>query len=53
VLQKSAQINDTEGYRYLVNADKFEKLDSDEKQSIARMHSKAKGRAPASLKNKK
>ncbi len=54
VLKKTAEMNDTEGYRYLVNADKFEGLDSASKQSIARMHSKAiRNRAPASLNKKK
>lgn len=53
VLKKTAEINDTEAYRYLVNADKFEALDSESKQSIARIHSKAERvRAPASVKNK-
>lgn len=51
VLKKTAEINDTEAYRYLVNADKFEALDSESKQSIARIHSKAERvRAPASVK---
>ncbi len=54
VLKKTAEINDTEGYRYLVNADKFEELDSVSKQSIARLHSQAiRSRAPASLNKKK
>ncbi len=55
VLKKTAEMNHTEAYRYLVNADKFEALDSMSKQSIVRIHSKAtRSRAPASLnKNKK
>ncbi|MES2528763.1 MAG: M48 family metallopeptidase [Bdellovibrionota bacterium] len=54
VLKKTAEMNDTDGYRYLVNADKFEGLDSVSKQNIARIHSKAiRSRAPASLNKKK
>ncbi len=55
VLKKTAEMNHTEAYRYLVNADKFEALDSASKQNIVRIHSKAtRSRAPASLpKNKK
>lgn len=53
VLKKTAEMNHTEAYRYLVNADKFESLDSVSKQSIVRIHSKAKHhRAPASVKEK-
>lgn len=53
VLKKTAEMNDTQGYRYLVNAAKFEGLDSESKQSIARIHSKAiRGRIPASVKEK-
>lgn len=54
VLKKTAEMNDTQGYRYLVNADKFESLDSASKQNIARLHSKAhRNRAPASVKKEK
>lgn len=54
VLKKTAEMNDTQGYRYLVNADKFESLDSESKQNIARFHSKAhRNRAPASTTPKK
>jgi Zn-dependent protease with chaperone function len=53
VLKKTAEMNDTQGYRYLVNADKFETLDTEFKQDIARIHSTAmKGRVPASLDKK-
>ena len=51
VLKKTAEINDTQAYRFLVNAEKFEHLDSESKQSIARIHSKAeRTRGPASVK---
>lgn len=54
VLKKTAEMNDTEAYRYLVNAEKFEGLDSLSKQSIVRIHSKAiRKRAPASVKEHK
>lgn len=54
VLKKTAEMNDTQGYRYLVNADKFESLDSESKQNIARLHSKThRNRAPASVKKEK
>ncbi len=55
VLKKTAEMNHTEAYRYLVNADKFEALDSLSKQNIVRIHSKAiRSRSPASVdKNKK
>ena len=52
VLKKTAEMNDTQGYRYLVNADKFESLDSAAKQNIVRLHSKAH-RVPASVKENK
>lgn len=51
VLRKTAEINDTQAYRFLVNAEKFEQLDSESKQSIARIHSQAeRSRGPASVK---
>ncbi len=54
VLKKTAEHNDTEGYRYLVNADKFEHLESGAKQSLARIQSKVKsGRQPASAQSEK
>jgi hypothetical protein len=54
VLKKTAEMNDTEGYRFLVNADKFEGLNSISKQNIVRIHNKAiRSRAPASDKRKK
>lgn len=54
VLKKTADMDYTSGYRYLVNADKFESLDSTYKQSLARIQSKAmRNRAPASAKKEK
>jgi Zn-dependent protease with chaperone function len=54
VLKKTAEMNDTEGYRFLVNADKFEGLNSISKQNIVRIHNKAiRSRAPASVNRKK
>jgi Zn-dependent protease with chaperone function len=53
VLKKTAEMNHTEAYRYLVNAEKFESLDSVSKQSIVRIHGKAiRHRAPASVQKK-
>lgn len=52
VLKKTAEMNDTQGYRYLVNAERFERLDSESKQTIVRAHSKSH-RAPASVPEKK
>jgi Zn-dependent protease with chaperone function len=54
ILKKTAEMNHTEAYRYLVNADKFVGLDSESKQSIVRIHSKAiRSRTPASFNENK
>lgn len=46
ILRKSAQVDFTEGYRYLVNAQQFESLNSEYKEDVTRLH---KGnRLPAS-----
>lgn len=51
VLLKSADVNFTEGYRYLVNSSKFDTLNSDFKADIARLHRpSSKVRVPASVK---
>ena len=51
VLLKSADVNFTEGYRYLVNSSKFDTLNSDFKADIARLHRpSSRVRAPASAK---
>lgn len=48
VLRKTAQINFTDGYRYLVNAESFEGLNPRYKEDLSRFHQK--GRLPASVK---
>lgn len=51
VLLRSADVNFTEGYRYLVNSPKFDNLNSDYKADIVRLHKPSrKDRAPASAK---
>lgn len=50
VLLKSAEVNFTDGYRYLVNSSRFESLESGYKQDLARsFHPKNKQRSPASV----
>lgn len=51
ILRKTAEVNFTQGYRLLVNAEQFEKLHPDYKQDVARLHSKGarKTRTPASI----
>jgi Zn-dependent protease with chaperone function len=49
ILRKTAQVNFTEGYRYLVNAERFEGLSSSYKEDISKFHEKSE-RAPASVK---
>ncbi len=49
ILRKTAQVNFTEGYRYLVNAERFESLRSAYKEDIAKFQETSK-RAPASVK---
>ena len=47
ILRKSAQVDFTEGYRYLVNAQQFENLNPGYKEDVTRLH---KGnRQPASI----
>jgi hypothetical protein len=50
VLLRSADVNFTEGYRYLVNSSQFDTLNSDYKADLARMHkpTSATDRRPAS-----
>jgi len=51
VLRKTAEVNFTEGYRYLVNAERFEELNPEYKQDISRLHKLTEGdRLPASVK---
>ncbi len=51
ILLKSAEVNFTVGYRYLVNSSRFDSLNSDFKRDLARTYqSKAPNRAPASVK---
>lgn len=51
ILRKSAQVNFTDGYRLLVNAKRFEGLDSSYKQDLATVHKTSlPQRVPASVK---
>jgi heat shock protein HtpX len=47
VLRKTAQMNFTEGYRYLVNSKRFENLEPSHKEDLSQIHKK--DRRPASL----
>lgn len=50
ILRNSAEVNFTEGYRLLVNANQFEKLNTGYKEDIASIHSqKDSSRRPASV----
>lgn len=50
ILLKSADVNFTEGYRYLVNSSRFDTLKSDYKYELVRNHrANSKSRAPASV----
>lgn len=50
VLKKTAEMNDTAGYRFLVNADHFGHLDAVSKESVARIQGRAsRSRVPASV----
>ena len=50
ILLKSADVNFTDGYRYLVNTSQFDTLKSDYKSELARNHrTQSKSRAPASV----
>lgn len=48
ILLKSADVNFTEGYRYLVNSSRFDSLNPDYKAELARNHKPTKDRRPAS-----
>jgi hypothetical protein len=48
VLRKTAQMNFTEGYRLLVNAKRFETLDSSYKEDVSRLYQNTSNRRPAS-----
>ncbi len=48
VLRKTAQLNFTEGYRYLVNSSRFEHLDPSYQEDISRLH-ELRTRKPASI----
>jgi hypothetical protein len=51
ILRKTAELNFVEGYRYLVNSKRFELLNSDYKEDIARVHRMSdRSRKPASQK---
>jgi Zn-dependent protease with chaperone function len=49
VLRKTAQLNFTEGYRLLVNAQRFEILDPSYKETVSRLYQSGRTRAPASV----
>lgn len=51
VLRKTAQLNFTDGYRLLVNGNRFEGLNPSYKEDVARLHS-SRSRAPASTREK-
>lgn len=54
VLRKTAQMNFTEGYRFLVNSERFEHLTSRDKDSLIQIHKMSeRNRLPASEKDKK
>lgn len=48
-LRKTAQLNFTEGYRFLVNADRFENLHPSYKEDVSRVYQSNHGRIPASV----
>jgi len=48
ILLKSADVNFTEGYRYLVNSSRFDSLNPDYKAELARNHKPTTDRRPAS-----
>jgi Zn-dependent protease with chaperone function len=48
VLLKSADVNFTDGYRYLVNSSRFDSLNPDYKAELARNHKPTTDRRPAS-----
>jgi Zn-dependent protease with chaperone function len=50
LMRKTAQSDFTEGYRYLVNAQRFEDLSSTHKLDLSRIHQGRTQRAPASTK---
>lgn len=49
VLRKTAEMNFTEGYRLLVNAKQFEKLDANYKEDVSRLYQTNTRRMPASV----
>lgn len=50
ILRKTAQLNFTDGYRYLVNAKRFDSLNPDYKEDVSRLlHNTSKERRPASV----
>jgi Zn-dependent protease with chaperone function len=49
ILRKTAALNFTAGYRFLINSDRFETLQPSYKQDLARLHEKSTDRAPASV----
>ena len=49
VLRKTAELNFTEGYRLLVNAKQFEKLDPNYKEDVSRLYQTKVQRMPASV----
>jgi hypothetical protein len=49
VLRKTAELNFTEGYRLLVNAKQFEKLDANYKEDVSRLYQSKAQRMPASV----
>jgi Zn-dependent protease with chaperone function len=51
VLRKTAQVNFSEGYRYLVNAKRFDELNPSYKEDVTRLHEMR--RMPASVKRTK
>lgn len=50
VLRKTAQVNFTEGYRYLVNSRQFDELHPSYKEDVSRLYQSNKNRQPASVK---
>jgi hypothetical protein len=49
VLRKAAEVNFTDGYRLLVNAKQFEKLDPNYKEDVSRLYQTNTKRMPASV----
>lgn len=50
ILRKTAQVDFTEGYRYLVNAERFTELNAEYKESVTKL--KQRHRLPASVQKK-